>query len=67
MASAKHPMQAKLYGPSKQPVHPYAAKVEVDNPVYKTHIVIEILSRELPEKIDDAMFAKDKLKEPIRK
>jgi len=51
----------------EDPVHPYASKVDVDNPVYKTHIVIEILSRELPEKIDDAMFAKDKLKEPIRK
>jgi len=51
----------------EDPVHPYASKVEVDNPVYKTHIIIEILSREFPEKIDDAMFAKDKLKEPIKK
>ena len=47
--------------------HPYASKVEVDNPVYKARIVIEILSREFPEKIDDSMFAREKLKEPIKR
>jgi len=48
-------------------IHPYASRVEVDNPVYKSHIVIEILSREFPEKIDDAMFAREKLKETAKK
>lgn len=49
------------------PSHPYASRVEVDNPVYKSRIVIEILSREYPERIDDSMFAKEKLKETVRK
>jgi hypothetical protein len=49
------------------PTHPYASRVEVDNPVYKSHIVIEILIREFPETIDDAMFAREKLKEAVKK
>ncbi|MEP6848088.1 MAG: outer membrane lipoprotein-sorting protein [Acidobacteriota bacterium] len=49
------------------PAHPYASRVEIDNRVYKAHITIEILSQEYPEKIDDAMFAKEKLKEPVKK
>lgn len=41
----------------------YTTKTEVDNPVYKTKIVIEILSREFPETAPDAMFSRDKLRE----
>ncbi|MEP7076140.1 MAG: outer membrane lipoprotein-sorting protein [Acidobacteriota bacterium] len=49
------------------PTHPYASRVEIDNPVYKTHITIAILSQEYPEKIDDATFTKEKLKESAKK
>ena len=45
------------------PDHPYPARTDVDNPIYKAKIVIEILSRELPAAIDDAMFTREKLKE----
>lgn len=47
--------------------HPYASKIDVDNSVYKAHIVIEIVSREFPASVDDSMFTRDKLKEPVRK
>ncbi|MEO6655768.1 MAG: outer membrane lipoprotein-sorting protein [Pyrinomonadaceae bacterium] len=47
--------------------HPYAAKTEVENPVYKAKIVIEILGRELPATLDDALFTREKLKQFVRK
>lgn len=49
------------------PSHPYAAMTEVDNPVYKAHIVIEILNREFPATLDDSMFSREKLKQIVRK
>jgi len=49
------------------PAHPYAAKTEADNPVYKAKISIEILSREFPATIDDSFFSRDKLKQNVRK
>ena len=49
------------------PTHPYASRIEVDNNVYNSHIVIEVLSQEYPQSIDDAMFTKDKLKTPAKK
>jgi len=49
------------------PEHPYAAKTEIENPVYKAKIVVEILSRELPATIDDAMFSREKLKQIAQK
>jgi len=49
------------------PDHPYAARTEVDNPIYKAKIVIEILSREFPASLDDAMFTREKLKEFAKK
>lgn len=49
------------------PAHPYASKIDVDNSVYKAHIVIEIVSREFPASIDDSMFTRDKLKESVKK
>lgn len=45
----------------------YAARTEIDNPVYNAKIVIEILTREFPEKIDDATFTRDKLKQIAKK
>jgi hypothetical protein len=51
----------------EDPAHPYASRVEVDNPVYKARIVIEILSQEYPATIDDAAFSRDKLKETGKK
>ena len=44
------------------PTHPYAARTQVDNPVYKAKIVIEILSQEFPSTLDDAIFTRDRLK-----
>jgi hypothetical protein len=40
----------------------YASKIEVANPIYKTTTVIEVLGREFPERLDDALFTKDRLK-----
>lgn len=50
-----------------EPDHPYASKTEVENPIYKARITIEILSREFPRTIDESMFARDKLKSFVRK
>jgi hypothetical protein len=49
------------------PEHPYAARMDVINAVYKNHIVIDVLSREYPETIDDSMFAREKLRQSVRK
>jgi Outer membrane lipoprotein-sorting protein len=49
------------------PEHPYAVKTEVENPIYKAKILIEILSREFPAAIEDAMFSRDKLKQFAQK
>ena len=49
------------------PQHPYVSKSEVDNPIYKAKITIEVLEREFPAAIDDSMFVKDKLKQLVRK
>jgi len=40
----------------------YVSRLEVDNPVYKTQVVIEILGREYPATIEDAMFEREILK-----
>jgi hypothetical protein len=45
----------------------FAARTEVDNPIYKTHVVIEVLDREFPEKADDSIFTREKLKQIVRK
>jgi Outer membrane lipoprotein-sorting protein len=42
--------------------HNYVARLEVDNPVYKTHVVIEILAREYPATIESGMFEREILK-----
>lgn len=45
----------------------YIGKVEVVNHVYNSQIAVEILSREFPDKLDDAMFAREKLKQSSKK
>jgi hypothetical protein len=50
-----------------EPMRPFAARTEVDNPVFKAKIVIEILSREFPNTIDDAVFTRERLKQIARK
>lgn len=47
--------------------HAYASRTEVENPIYKARIIIEILSRETPANIDDSMFSREKLKQFVRK
>lgn len=42
--------------------HTYFARTEAVNHVYRSEITIEILSREYPEKLDDALFTREKLK-----
>ena len=49
------------------PTHPYAIRTEVDNPVYKAHIVIEILSQEFPATLDESIFTRDRLKQKMQK
>lgn len=39
----------------------YAARTEVENHIYLTKIVIEVLNREFPESVDDPMFTREKL------
>ena len=41
----------------------FAAVTEADNPIYKTKVLIEVQNREFPERIDDAMFTKERLKQ----
>lgn len=45
----------------------YVARMDVVNHVYKSRIAIEILSREFPKTIDDAVFTREKLKQSVRK
>ncbi len=49
------------------PDHPFAARTEVDNPIYRAKIIIEILSREFPAILDDAMFTRERLKDLAQK
>ena len=42
---------------------PYAAKTEIENPVYKTKIAVEVLKREFPDNVDDTFFTRDRLKQ----
>ncbi|CAN5625997.1 hypothetical protein BH10ACI3_BH10ACI3_01720 [soil metagenome] len=52
---------------NEDPVHPYAAKTEVDNRIYHAKITIEILNIEFPATLDDAMFTRDKLRSFAKK
>jgi hypothetical protein len=45
----------------------YLAKTEVKNHVYKSNILIEIVSRELPASIDAAIFSRERLKASAQK
>lgn len=50
-----------------EPGQPYAARTEVENPIYKARIVIEFLSREFPSTLDDSIFTREKLRQFVRK
>lgn len=50
-----------------EPGREYSARIEADNLVYKSHIVIERLTNEFPAKMDDALFVREKLKETVKK
>lgn len=41
----------------------FAEKTEVENPIYKTKIVIEVLAREFPDTVDTSFFSREKLRE----
>lgn len=47
--------------------HPYAARAEVENPIYKAKITVDVIERDFPATIDDSMFTRDKLKQLVRK
>jgi len=42
---------------------PYAAKTEIENLVYKSKTLAEILNREFPANADDAAFSRERLKQ----
>ena len=46
---------------------PYAARTEIENPVYKAKITVEILGREFPANIDGAVFTRERLKRIAKK
>ncbi|MFZ1700117.1 MAG: outer membrane lipoprotein-sorting protein [Pyrinomonadaceae bacterium] len=47
--------------------HSYFARTDVVNHVYKSEITIEILNRDYPEKLDDVLFTRERLKESAKK
>jgi len=47
--------------------HSYIGKVEVDNPIYHSRTTIEVLSREYPDTMDEAVFTRERLKNLAKK
>lgn len=47
--------------------HSYFARTDVVNHVYGSEITIEILDRDYPERLDDALFTRERLKESAKK
>ena len=41
----------------------YAARTEIENPVYKSKVLVEVLNREFPASVDDSLFTREKLKQ----
>ena len=41
----------------------YAAKTEIENPIYKSKILVEVLNREFPADVEAAFFTRDRLKQ----
>ena len=41
----------------------YAAKTEIENPIYKSKILVEVLNREFPANVEEAFFTRDRLKQ----
>jgi hypothetical protein len=46
---------------------PYVALMNVENHIYNTRIIIEVLSREYPETLDDSLFTRERLRRPHNK
>ena len=42
--------------------HSYFSDLEIENPIYKSRIRVEVLKMEYPDKIDDAIFTREQLK-----
>jgi hypothetical protein len=42
---------------------PYAARTEIENLVYKSKTIVEILDREFPSAADESFFSRDRLKQ----
>lgn len=40
----------------------FTGKIEVDNLVYGSHTTIEVLARDYPDRLDDAIFSKERLR-----
>ncbi len=47
--------------------HAYISHIEVENPVYKSHTTIDVLTREYPAKLDDSLFTREALKNASKK
>lgn len=45
----------------------YISKTDVVNHVYKSNITIEVLGREYPSTLDDALFSRERLRRSVRK
>ena len=41
----------------------YAAKTEIENPIYKSKVVVEVLNRDFPANVDEAFFTRERLKQ----
>jgi hypothetical protein len=41
---------------------PYASRTEIENLVYKTKVVVDVLNREFPSNADESIFTRDRLK-----
>ncbi len=46
--------------------HPVFWQIEIDNPVRKTRINLEVINETFNEKLDDAMFTRENLKKLAR-
>jgi Outer membrane lipoprotein-sorting protein len=41
----------------------YAARTEIENPIYKSKVLVEVLNREFPTEVEAAFFTRDRLKQ----
>jgi Outer membrane lipoprotein-sorting protein len=48
---------------ASDPKGAYAAKTEIDNPIYKSKVIVEVLNREFPANVEETFFTRDRLKQ----